>query len=430
MSDDIFGKVGNELSENAIKGMVEEELSSHKKEDTSLPIIKLKLGLTTENVIDISGRKKEKIEKPSAGSGLRILASSDLTKVNQVNVIKLPDTLSQTQKLKKVFRYRRYGMQLRDVPAKMRPSKPLPEYKKQDFKKLRRYRAQKSTLGVGLVSPALIIFLLFSWMPIVKTFSIAFRKFQTLNSSDFVGLANFINILTDQKFLDACLHSGILSAIVILLGTGLPLFLALYIYEARHGSSLMKILYFIPFLTPAVPAAILWKWMYNQGFGIINSILTLFAGGHQVAIGWLTNSNLVLLSIAIVFVWKNTGWAMLIYMAGLQNIPRNLFEDAALNGASVWTKIKSIILPSLVPVMLAVVFIQIINSVQVFSEVYIMTNGGPEGASEVIATYMYKKAFLYMDIGYASGVAVFFLFLLVTITLFRMNLSNSRKGAR
>jgi|GEM_PF-92412 ABC-type sugar transport system permease subunit len=429
MSDDIFGKVGNELSENAIKGMVEEELRSHKKEDTSLPIIKLKLGSTAENVIGMGSKKKERTEKP-LGSGLRILSSSDLTKVNQVNVIKLPDTLSQTAKLKKVYRYRRYGMQLRDVPAKFRVTKPLPEYRKQDFKKLRKYRAQKSMLGVGLVAPALIIFLLFSWMPIIKTFSIAFQKFQTLNSADFVGMANFVNILSDQKFWDACLHSGILSGIVILLGTWLPLFLALYIYEARHGSSLMKILYFIPFLTPAVPAAILWKWMYNQGFGIINSVLTFIAGGHHVTVGWLTNSNLVLLSIALVFIWKNTGWAMLIYMAGLQNIPRNLFEDAALNGASVWTKIKNIILPALVPVIMAVVFIQIINGMQVFSEVYIMTNGGPEGSSEVIATYMYKKAFLYMDIGYASGVAVFFLFLLVTITLLRMNLSNSRKGAK
>jgi ABC-type sugar transport system permease subunit len=428
MSDDIFGKVGNELSENAISGMVEEELRSHKKEDASLPIIKLKLAPTTESVVDVA-KRKEKRENPQV-SGFKSLSSSNLAKVNLVNVIKLPDTLSQTQKLKKVYRYRRYGMQMCDVPSLRRESKPLPDRRKQDFGKLRRYRVQKKSLGMGLIMPALIIFLSFSWMPIFKTFSIAFQKFQTINSAEYVGLSNFLNILTDAKFWDACIHSGILSAIVIVLGTWLPLFLALYIYEARHGSSLMKVLYFIPFLTPAVPAAILWKWMYNQGFGVINSILSLFTQGHQVTIGWLTNPHLVLLSISIVFIWKNTGWAMLIYMAGLQNIPKNLFEDAALNGASVASKIKNIILPSLVQVIMAVVFIQIINGMQVFSEVYIMTNGGPVGSSEVIATYMYKKAFLYMDIGYASGVAVFFLFLLVTITLFRMNLSNARKAVK
>ena len=273
------------------------------------------------------------------------------------------------------------------------------------------------------------LFLLFSWLPILKTFMISFRHFDNINTSVYVGMANFLKILYDPKFWEACLHSGILSAIVIAIGTWIPLFLALYVYEVRRGSGLLKILYFIPFLTPAVPAAILWKWIYSQGFGLINGCLS-FISGHQVAIGWLTNSKLVLLSIAFVFIWKNTGWAMLIYMAGLQNIPKNLFEDASLNGASVWAKIRNIILPSLVPVIIAVVFIQIINGMQVFTEVYIMTNGGPEGSSEVIATYMYKKAFLYMDIGYASGVAVLFLFLLVSITLLRMNITGGKRGNR
>ena len=117
---------------------------------------------------------------------------------------------------------------------------------------------------------------------------------------------------------------------------------------------------------------------------------------------------------------------MLIYLAGLQNIPKVLFEDASIQGGSIWVKIKEIIFPVLKPVMMAVVFIQIITGMQVFTEVYIMTNGGPQGSSEVIATYMYKKAFLYMDIGYASGVAVFFLFILVSITLFRMSLAGRR----
>lgn len=424
MSDDIFGRVGNDLSENAIKGMVDDELKSHKKEDVALPIIKLKLAPTVDNVVDI--KKKEKKEKP-AGSIFQVLGASGLTSAKMESTVKLPDTLSMSQKLRKAFRYRRYGIPAKETAAKNVVVKPLPEYKKQNMKKLQEYKLKKSLLGAEMVLPALVIFLLFSWMPILKTFMIAFQKFETINQSMYVGLANFMKILYDPKFWEACMHSGVLSVIVIVLGTWIPLFLALYVYEVRRGSSLLKILYFIPFLTPAVPAAILWKWIYSQGFGLINGTLS-FISGHQVSIGWLTDSNLVLLSIALVFIWKNTGWAMLIYMAGLQNIPKNLFEDAALNGASVWVKIKNIILPSLIPVIIAVVFIQIINGMQVFTEVYIMTNGGPEGSSEVIATYMYKKAFLYMDIGYASGVAVLFLFLLVSITLLRMNISGGKRG--
>ena len=110
----------------------------------------------------------------------------------------------------------------------------------------------------------------------------------------------------------------------------------------------------------------------------------------------------------------------------LQNIQQNNFKASSLNVTSITTKIKEIILPALKPVIMAVIFIQIISGMQVFTEVYIMTNGGPQGASEVIATYMYKKAFLYMDIGYAAGVALFFLFLLVSITLIRTGLSGRR----
>lgn len=194
----------------------------------------------------------------------------------------------------------------------------------------------------------------------------------------------------------------------------------------KRASGLIKILYFLPFLTPSVPAAILWKWLYNQSYGLINYILSLLVPGKEVAIAWLTNPKLVLFSIAIVFIWKNIGWAVLIYLAGLHNIPKTLFEDTALNGGNIFTKIRHIILPSILPVIYIVVFMQLINSLQIFTEVYIMTNGGPEGASEVIATYIYKKAFFYMDIGYAAGVALFFLFVLVSITILRVNLQRGR----
>ncbi|MCE5299618.1 MAG: sugar ABC transporter permease, partial [Spirochaetia bacterium] len=386
MSNDIFGRAGNDLSENAIKGMVEDELKVHKKEDVGLPIIKLKLSTAAESVLEIKKQPppQKKKEKPE-GTIFDVLGAAKLAQAKLESVVKLPDTLNNSQKLRKAFRYRRFGMAIREVPA--RPVTALPELRKQDKHKLAMYKLRKPFLGAELLIPAFIIFLLFSWLPMLKAFIISFQKFETMNSTVYVGLANFSAILSDPKFWQSLLHSGILSGIVILFGTWIPLFLALYMYEMRRGSSLMKILYFIPFLTPAVPAAILWKWMYNQGFGLINGILSLIAGS-TVSIGWLTDPRLVLFSIALVFIWKNTGWAILIYMAGLQNIPKNLFEDAALNGAGVWTKIRQIIIPELVPVIMAVVFIQILNGMQVFTEVYIMTNGGPEGASEVLATYM------------------------------------------
>jgi multiple sugar transport system permease protein len=424
MSDNIFNRVGSDLSETAITGMLDEEIKGHRKEEAALPIIKLSLP-SAESTVKIRERNLEK-KKPSESIFAAMGAGAVKNPAVQKPAIKLPDSLSSSQKMRKSWRYRRYGIPIRDVKLKIAPT-ALPQLKDQDKNKLKAYRVKKDLIGIELLTPALIVFVLFSLLPIVKTFIISMQSFTTMNQSIFVGLGNFSKILTDAKFWEACMHSVSLSLIVIIVGTWMPFMLALYVYEMRRGSGLMKILYFIPFLTPAVPAAILWKWMYNQGFGLINSFLSFFTPGGQVHIGWLTDSNLVLLSIALVFIWKNTGWAMLIYMAGLQNIPKVLFEDASLNGATVWTKIKEIIIPALLPVIATVVFMQIVNGLQVFTEVYIMTNGGPEGSSEVIATYIYKKAFLYMDIGYASGVAVFFLLILMTVTLLRMNILHKRR---
>lgn len=422
MADNFSNRFGNEISENAIKGMLDDEIKVHIKEDVVLPIIKLKLPVS-ESTIEI--KKKEPVEqRPKAsGSIFRDLSAKSMAEVTKDNVIRLPDTLTPSEKMRKAYKFRRYGIPIRD--AQMRPATPLPKVSAEQLKKKGWYRFRRSILGAELLLPALIVFLLFSWMPIVKTFMISFRSYTTITSSVFVGMENFLRILSDSKFWEALVHSSVLTVIVIALGTWIPFFLALYIYEMRRGAGIIKVLYFIPFLTPAVPAAILWKWIYNQGSGLLNWFLSLFVPG-DVTIGWLTDPNLVLFSIAIVFIWKNAGWAILIYIAGLQNIPKNFFEDASLNGAGISTKIKEIILPALKPVIMAVIFIQVISGMQVFTEVYIMTNGGPQGASEVISTYMYKKAFLYMDIGYAAGVALFFLFLLVSITLIRTGLSGRR----
>ncbi len=425
MSDNIFNRLGSDISENAITGMLDEEIKGHKKEEAVLPIIKLTLP-SAESTVKIKEKTPEEKKKP-AESIFQVLSTGKSTAAPVKDKdVKLPDSLSLSKNLRKAWHYRRYGIPIRDVKVK-RPVTPMPMLKDQDKKKLRMYRVKKDFIGTELLLPALIVFLLFSIFPIVKTIAISMQKFSTINQSVFVGFENFSRILVDVKFWEAFMHSIGLSLIVVLLGTWIPFVLALYVYEMRRGSGLIKILYFIPFLTPAVPAAILWKWMYGQGFGLINSFLSLFVPGG-VHVGWLTDSRLVLFSIAFVFIWKNTGWAMLIYMAGLQNIAKALFEDASLNGASVWQKIRHIIFPAIVPVIATVVFMQIINGLQVFTEVYIMTNGGPEGSSEVMASYIYKKAFLYMDIGYASGVAVFFLFILVSITLLRNGLLNRRSA--
>jgi len=424
MSDDILKRVQNELSENAISGLIHDEITSHKSDEAAVPIIKLKLA-KLENTVKIHKPSMQpQVSAPSLpAKAFRVGGAGELLRGSGAMTVRLPANLTSSQKLKKAFRYRRFGERPTGGKYK-RAQLPVPSVSEKDKGKLLVLKAKRKFFGAELLLPALLLFLVFSWLPIMKTFMISMHKYTTMNERVFVGSQNFIKIMNDNDFWQALMHSGQLSLIIILLGTWIPFFLALYVFEMRRLSGFVKVLYFIPFLTPAVPAAILWKWMYNQDNGLINSALSIFGGNPHI--GWLTDPNLVLFSIAFVFIWKNTGWAMLIYMAGLQNIPRTLFEDASLMGAGVWTKIREIIIPALKPVILTVIFIQLLSGLQVFAEVYIMTNGGPQGSSEVIATYIYKKAFLYMDIGYAAGVAVFFLFLLITVTLFRMNINAAK----
>jgi ABC-type sugar transport system permease subunit len=427
MADNIFSKLGgHHLTDDAIKDIIDEEIVSHKKEEIALPVIKLKPP-PKEQVITIKKKEQKEVSAEVKESKETISAAKpEIVAPELPPSLKLSDKLTTLEKLRMRYRYKKFGIPIRIVEKKKLPEKPLPVVKKEDLKKLKWLKIKKEFLGMELLLPAVLIFLFFSWLPIIKTFIISFMNFKTINESVFVGFDNFIRIFNDAKFWDAFLHSITLSFIVIIFGSFIPFFLAIYIYEMKKASGLVKILYFLPFLTPSVPAAILWKWLYNQSYGLINYILSLFIPGKGVAIAWLTDPKLVLFSIAIVFIWKNIGWAILIYLAGLHNIPKTLFEDTALNGGNIMVKIRHIILPSILPVIYIVVFMQLINSLQIFTEVYIMTNGGPEGASEVIATYIYKKAFFYMDIGYAAGVALFFLFVLVSITILRVNLQRGR----
>ncbi|HEY5037620.1 MAG TPA: sugar ABC transporter permease, partial [bacterium] len=185
-----------------------------------------------------------------------------------------------------------------------------------------------------------------------------------------------------------------------------------------RGQGFFKVVYLIPFVIPAVPAANLWKWIFDEGFGVLNSLIHLVAP-DMPPIGWLTDIRWALISIVIMFVWKNTGWFMLIYYASLQNLPEELYEAAELDGAGIFKKVFNITIPHLVPVMWILSIIQVLTTFQIFTEVYVMTNGGPMHVTEVIGTYIYKTAFGAMDLGYASAMAMLMFAALFAFTMVR-----------
>lgn len=274
------------------------------------------------------------------------------------------------------------------------------------------YRAQ----SFWFLFPALILFGVFYLYPMIEGFQISLSHFSPLGNSQSVGWANYDRALQDSLFWQTVVNAVYFTLLSIILGFWPPILLAVLLNEITRGKGLLKFLYLIPYVIPAVPAANLWKWIFDDGFGILNSIL---ADLGMAPVGWLSDPKWALISIVLMFVWKNTGWFMLIYFASLQNLPDELYEAAEVDGAGLGKKVFSITLPYLVPVMWTLSIIQVITTFQIFTEVYVMTNGGPMHATEVIGTYIYKTAFGSMDMGYASAMAMLMFAALFIFTFVR-----------
>jgi multiple sugar transport system permease protein len=271
--------------------------------------------------------------------------------------------------------------------------------------------------------PAFIGFSLFSWYPMLKGLFISLLHYAPTGVSTFVGVANYARAFQDQMFWRTLLHAGWFCLLVMALGFWIPVLIAVFLNELRWGKGVLKFLFFLPFLMPTVPAAILWQWIMDQGFGLLNAVLATL-GLANPHIGWLTDPRLAMFSIALLYIWKNTGWAVLIYSAALTNVDDVLYEEAELDGASIWDRFWQVTMPSMRTVIGVMLIITVINTLQIFTEVYILTQGGPMHATEVIASYIYKQAFFYMDIGYASALSMILLLLLLGITLYRLRRLN------
>jgi multiple sugar transport system permease protein len=280
---------------------------------------------------------------------------------------------------------------------------------------------QKPSFAVwAFLLPALAAFLLFSWLPLLRGFVSAFQSISLSGDIRWIGTANFERAFNDPQVWATFGHALLFCGLSLALGFWLPVALALYANEIRKGQSLIKLVFFLPFLTPAVPAVVLWRWIFDQGYGLLNSLISLLPFVHDPHIPWLNRPFLAMLSVVIVFLWKNTGWNALIYMTALREVPEELYETAELDGAPLLTRIRQVSLPYLRSTMGFLLLMQVISTLQIFTEVYLLTSGGPMNSTEMIATYMYKKSFLYLDIGYAAALGVMLFAVLLSFTALRL----------
>jgi len=280
------------------------------------------------------------------------------------------------------------------------------------------HRRLQDTLLIALfLLPALILFLLFVIYPIFRSIYFSMFDWNGLGPAvDFIGLQNFKDILIDQVFLKAL--RNVLLIIVFSLGLQLPLALALAVMVGRNlpGRGIFRTIFFMPYVLSEINVAIMWMLLYNPDpdRGLLNAI-AIALGSKPV--GWLSSTNIVLLSIFLALTWKYFGFHMLLYLAGLQNIPLELEEAARIDGANSFQNFFYITLPLLGSTIRTSVYLSVLGSIQQFIMVWIMTKGGPVNASETLATYMYRFGFVRFQLGYGSAVAIYMFILCLIFSL-------------
>ncbi len=286
-------------------------------------------------------------------------------------------------------------------------------------------RHQDSVTIVLFLLPAFILFLVFLIYPIFQSIYYSTFNWKGFGPAiDFVGLNNFKGILSDKIFMRAVGNCFLI--VVLSLGLQLPISLALAIMVGRDlpGRAFFRAIFFMPYVLSEVITAIIWLGLFNPDpqRGFINALLVLIPGVQ--AQSFLGDTNVVLGCIFVVLTWKYFGLHMLLYLAGLQNIPREIEEAALIDGVNRWQMIKNITIPLLGSTIRTTVYLSVLGSLTQFNLIWIMTKGGPVNASESMATYMYRFAFVRFLLGYGSAVALVMLLICLAFSVAYLRLGR------
>jgi multiple sugar transport system permease protein len=282
---------------------------------------------------------------------------------------------------------------------------------------LSRRRLREQLIGWGFALPFVLVFAIFLAGPIVASLVMSFTDFGLRDlrnplGTDFVGLANYQALLDDPKFRKAMINT----AYFVVVGVPLTLFLGLAVALAldrgiKRFRTVFRVGYYLPVVTSIVAIAVVWRFLLNPDQGLIN--LLLAQAGIQGP-SWLADPMLAMPSIIAMAAWRNLGLAMIVFLAGLQTIPAQLYEAAAIDGAGRWQAFRNVTLPLLRPTILFLVVITTIGYLQLFEEPFVMTEGGPLDQTLSISMYMYQQGFEFFNQGYAAAIA-WILFILVAI---------------
>ncbi len=266
------------------------------------------------------------------------------------------------------------------------------------------------------LAPALLVFLCFTYIPLVITVYMSFTNWDMITKPKFVGMRNYIRMFNDKNFRIALKNTAVFTLGIVPSQMALALLTAVLLNAKIKLRNFFRGVFFLPVIVPITVAATVWMFIFSPSYGVLNYLLGKFG---MPAIGWLSDPKTALPSLMILAVWQNFGYFTVIFLSGLQSIPGELLEAAELDGANNWQRFWHITFPLLGPSTFLVMIMSIIGGFQVYQTVVLTTEGGPAGSTNVIVFQIYRTAFEYLKMGYASAMAVMLFIILFLLTLFQ-----------
>lgn len=305
--------------------------------------------------------------------------------------------------------------------------------KKEYIRSRKRLFSERNLLIFIAIVPCMSFFIFLQGIPMFYALYLSFHKW-TLSSHQFIGLANFAKAFWEDSIFRISLSNTLRFALfVISIGTVLALFFALLInsVQKRKYADIFRSIYFLPVVTSLVACALVWRWLYQPKFGLFNQIFALFGFPRMM---WLKSARQALYCIATMSIWKGIGYTIILFLAGLQGIPRSLRESATVDGANRWQILIHIIIPLLMPTITFVIIISTIHALQAFPEMLVMTQvsgtgrpgGGPLYSTRTVVFHLYIRAFDFFQMGYASALSLILFAIILIFTLGQLRLTKTK----
>ena len=280
----------------------------------------------------------------------------------------------------------------------------------------------QNAIGWLFVAPPVILFTLFTLIPIVMAVIFSFSSYDVINPPRFIGLKNFERIWGDELFWIAMKNTAMYTLMYVPFGLLLSLGAGLFLNAKQKGVGFFRTLFYLPVLSSAVANATLWRWIYNPKMGLLNGVLGLFG---IPAVSWLNNTTTALPSIVIMSLWSGFAANMMIFLAALKGVPEHFYEAAMIDGANRWQRFRYITLPSIQKTTFFVSTMLIIGTFQVFDAAFVLTQGGPGNATITAVYYIFNRGFKELKMGYASALSLLLFGIIFIFSMINMQINKS-----